>query len=116
MPIEHVDAKSDARLGDYLDLTDVALRTSFEAAHGLYIAESAKVILRALRAGHQPRSLLMSDHWLPRMNELIEEVASRFPDTPVFIAEEAVHPHVCFPKHAEIRCGLHMGGWSRPHV
>ena len=89
MPIEHVDAKSDARLGDYLDLTDVALRTSFEAEHGLYIAESAKVILRALRAGHQPRSLLMSDHWLPRMNELIEEVASRFPDTPVFIAEEA---------------------------
>ena len=89
MPIEHVDAKSDARLGDYLDLTDVALRTSFEAEHGLYIAESAKVILRALRAGHQPRSLLMSDHWLPRMSELIEEVASRFPDTPVFIAEEA---------------------------
>jgi len=89
MPIEHVDAKSDARLGDYIDLTDVALRTSFEAAHGLYIAESAKVILRALRAGHQPRSLLMSDHWLPRMSELIEEVASRFPNTPVFIAEES---------------------------
>ena len=43
MPIEHVDAKSDARLGDYIDLTDVALRTSFEAEHGLYIAESAKV-------------------------------------------------------------------------
>ena len=89
MPIEHVDAKSDARLGDYIDLTDVALRTSFEAEHGLYIAESAKVILRALRAGHQPRSLLMSDRWLPRMSELIEEVASRFPDTPVFIAEES---------------------------
>ena len=88
MPIEHVTASSDARLRDYIDLTDVALRTSFEAEHGLYIAESSKVILRALRAGHQPRSLLMSDVWLPRMTELIDEVQTRSPETPIFIAQE----------------------------
>ena len=88
MPIEHVTASNDVRLRDYLDLTDVALRTSFEAEHGLYIAESEKVILRALRAGHEPRSLLMSDRWFERMTGLIEEIASLFPDTPVFIAEE----------------------------
>lgn len=89
MPIEHVTASSDARLRDYLDLTDVALRTSFEAEHGLYIAESSKVILRALRAGHQPRSILMSQVWLPRMSDLIAEVESRYPATPIFIATEA---------------------------
>lgn len=88
MPIEHVTASGDARLRDYIDLTDVALRTSFEAEHGLYIAESEKVILRALRAGHQPRSLLMSDVWLPRMAELISEVENRYPATPIFIAQE----------------------------
>ncbi|CAB4612937.1 unannotated protein [freshwater metagenome] len=89
MPIEHVTASGDARLRDYIDLTDVALRTSFEAEHGLYIAESEKVILRALRAGYEPRSILMSDRWLERMTGLIEEVAQRFPSTPVFIAEES---------------------------
>ena len=89
MPIEHVTASGDARLRDYIDLTDVALRTSFEAEHGLYIAESEKVILRALRAGHEPRSILMSDRWLERMTGLIEEVAQLFPNTPVFIAEES---------------------------
>ena len=77
MPIEHVTASGDARLRDYIDLTDVALRTSFEAEHGLYIAESEKVILRALRAGYEPRSILMSDRWLERMTGLIEEVAQR---------------------------------------
>ena len=89
MPIEHVTASSDVRLRDYVDLTDVALRTSFEAKQGLYVAESSKVILRALRAGHQPRSLLMSDVWLPRMTELISEVESRYPATPIFIAQES---------------------------
>ena len=89
MPIEHVTASNDVRLRDYLDLTDVALRTSFEAEHGLYIAESSKVILRALHAGHQPRSVLMSQVWLPRMTELIAEVESRYPTTPIFIAHEA---------------------------
>lgn len=89
MSIEHVTTSSDARLGDYLALTDVALRTSFEAEHGLYIAESSKVILRALRAGHQPRSLLMSDRWFPRMTELIEEAQKSYPATPIFIAEES---------------------------
>jgi tRNA G18 (ribose-2'-O)-methylase SpoU len=88
MPIEYVTATGDARLRDYIDLTDVALRTSFESENGLYIAESSKVILRALRAGHQPRSILMSVAWLPRMTELISEVETRYPATPIFIAQE----------------------------
>ena len=35
----------------------MALRTGLEPERGLYLAESEKVIRRALRAGHRPRSL-----------------------------------------------------------
>ena len=43
-----VDDPADPRLADYLRLTDSSLRTSLEAAHGLFIAEGEKVIRRAL--------------------------------------------------------------------
>ena len=89
MPVFRVEDVQDPRLADYSSLTDVALRTSFEAEHGLYIAESAKVITRALQAGHQPRSVLMSDRWVPRMDALIADIQARFPQTPVLIADEA---------------------------
>src|SRR4029453_15299049 len=58
------DAASDA-VADYARLTDVSLRSAHEPANGLYIAESAKVIRRAIGAGHRPRSVLMEEKWLP---------------------------------------------------
>lgn len=64
MHIERVrDAASDD-VADYARLTDVSLRSAHEPAAGLYIAESAKVIRRAIRAGHRPRSVLMEEKWL----------------------------------------------------
>lgn len=64
MHIERVrDAASD-EVADYARLTDVSLRSAHEPAAGLYIAESAKVIRRAIRAGHRPRSVLMEEKWL----------------------------------------------------
>lgn len=84
MPIVRIDEVDDARLGDYTRLTDVALRTTFEVEHGLYIAESAKVIGRAVAAGHVPRSILMSDDWLDRMASLIADVQTRFPGVPIY--------------------------------
>ena len=89
MPVIRVEHVRDERLSDYSSLTDVALRTSLEAEHGLYIAESAKVILRAMRAGHVPRSVLMSERWLPRMDALISELHADHPNTPIFIGNEA---------------------------
>src|SRR5579862_3427785 len=50
---------ADARLADYTQLTDVALRTSLEATHGLFIAEGTKVITRAVAAGYPVRSVLL---------------------------------------------------------
>jgi len=90
MPVYELRDGQDPRLRDYRELTDVALRTSFEAEHGMYIAESAKVIGRALAAGHQPRSVLMSDRWRERMAPMIDEVQQRFPLVPVLIADEAL--------------------------
>ena len=57
---------SDRRLRDYprSDRCRAAPACS-EPAGGLYIAESAKVIARALAAGHRPRSVLVQEKWLP---------------------------------------------------
>jgi tRNA G18 (ribose-2'-O)-methylase SpoU len=55
-----VDDPGDPRLADYVRLTDVRLRTSMEAAHGLFVAEGEKVIRRAVAAGFGVRSLLVT--------------------------------------------------------
>jgi tRNA G18 (ribose-2'-O)-methylase SpoU len=51
---------SDPRLADYVSLTDVRLRRSLEAEHGLFIAEGEKVIARAIAAGYPVRSILVA--------------------------------------------------------
>ena len=53
-----IDSLDDPRLADYSHLTDVALKKARGTEHGLYLAESAVVLERALRAGHSPRSVL----------------------------------------------------------
>jgi tRNA G18 (ribose-2'-O)-methylase SpoU len=55
-----VDDPDDPRLADYLRLTDVRLRRSMEAAHGLFMAEGEKVITRAVAAGYGVRSMLVT--------------------------------------------------------
>ena len=86
MPVEEIVDSRDDRLAGYRDLTDVALRVASEPANGVYIAESASVIERALDAGHEPFSILMEDKWLPKMKPLI----TRFPDVPVYVASTAL--------------------------
>ena len=49
---------ADPRLADYSHQTDVALKKAQGTEHGIYLAESALVLQRALRAGHVPRSVL----------------------------------------------------------
>lgn len=79
---------ADSRLGDYVGLTDVALRSRREPELGLYLAESEKVIRRALAAGHRPRSLLLSPRWVEPMRELVAEVLSQ--GAPVYVGEPQV--------------------------
>src|SRR5690606_39431925 len=74
-------APADPRLADYFRLTDVVLRRLSEPAGGLYIAESTKVIQRALDAGHRPRSVLLQEKWIPDLAPLLDGV-----DVPVYVA------------------------------
>ena len=71
MPLIRIKDPDAPELIDYLGLTDVALRSRQEPERGLYMAESASVIARALEAGHRPRSMLMEDKWLEPMAELL---------------------------------------------
>jgi len=72
MPIR-ITSASDPRLTDFVALTDVVLRRRTEPERGLYIAESEKVIRRALAAGHQPRAYLMAERWLTELADIVAE-------------------------------------------
>lgn len=86
MDIRRITSLSEPELGDYTHLTDVALRRVREPAEGLYLAESAKVIERALAAGHLPRSLLLMEEWLHTVEPLIRE----YPELPVYVGRADV--------------------------
>jgi tRNA G18 (ribose-2'-O)-methylase SpoU len=79
-----VDDPADPRVTDYVALTDVALRRRREPAEGLFIAEGERVILRALRAGYRPRSVLVTP------NRLDAVPAAIGPGVPVYLAGPAV--------------------------
>ena len=86
--IVRIDDARDERLADYRDLTDIALRRVREPAEGLYIAESAKVIRRALDAGHRPRSVLVQEKWLDDIAVLLSEAGTDA--VPVYVVTDAV--------------------------
>ena len=81
--IERITDLERTELRDFKSLTDVALRRVSEPAGGLYLAESTKVIERALAAGHRPRSFLLIEQWLPDVERLL--AAYDFDDVPVFV-------------------------------
>jgi len=85
MQVIRITELDDDRLADYSRLTDVALRRVSEPAGGLYIAESPKVIERALRAGHRPRSVILQEKWLDDITPLLSGH-----DIPVFVGEPAL--------------------------
>ena len=84
--------EEDPRLADYTSMTDAHLRKSLEVERGLYMAESTNVIIRALEAGHHPRSLIMAPRWLPDLEPLLERFlgAKDGGEVPVFIAPEPI--------------------------
>lgn len=85
MQIVRLTDSADPRLDDYRSLTDAALRRVREPASGLYIAESAKVIERALAAGHHPRSVLVQEKWLADAVSLLGDA-----DVPVYVVADEV--------------------------
>ena len=78
---------SDPRLDVYARLTEAQLLNRFEPAKGMFIAESPKVIDRALNAGCQPVSLLMERK---DIDGSAKEIIERCGDIPVFTADRDV--------------------------
>lgn len=76
-----VEDPADPRLHDYLGLTDAALRTRREPAEGMFVAESEKVIRRAVAAGYPVRSLLTAERWVAPLSDLLDSL-----DVPVYVA------------------------------
>ena len=75
---------SASELDVYARLSEVQLLRYYEPHDGLFIAESPKVIERALNAGYEPVSLLLEPkHITGEAQEIIE----RCPDIPVYVAE-----------------------------
>lgn len=85
MPLEYVDDSADPRLADFRNLTDTALRRMKEPRDGLYIAESVKVIQRAIAAGHEPRSVLTQRRWVEQVEAVLGDR-----DTPVYVVADDV--------------------------
>lgn len=89
MRVVEVASADDERLRHYVALRDTSLRSSLEAAEGIFIAEGEKVIRRALEAGYAPRSLLLAERWLTPLADVLVGV-----DVDVFVVTEALAEEV----------------------
>ena len=78
---------SAPELDVYARLTEAQLLNRFEPAKGMFIAESPKVIERALNAGCRPVSLLMERK---DIDGSAKEIIARCGDIPVFTADRDV--------------------------
>ncbi len=77
----------DPRLDVYARLTEAQLAQVPGPGQGLFIAESPKVIGRALDAGCKPVSILIEEN---NLNEETKEIIARCGDIPVYTGENKV--------------------------
>ena len=85
--IREITDLSAPELDVFARLTEAQLRNRLEPEKGVFIAESPKVIIRALDAGFVPVSFLME------RRHITGDAAAllvQWPDTPVYTAERAV--------------------------
>ena len=75
---------SAPELDVYARLTQAQLRNRLEPEKGVFIAESPKVIARALDAGYQPLSLLMERK---QITGPAQDILTRCGDAPVYTAD-----------------------------
>ena len=109
--IVEVSTLDDERLDAYARLTEAQLRSKLEPERALFIAESGKVIERALAGGMEPLSLLMEEKWRAPMQPIIDEVAARWGEgVPVFVAP---HDELAKLTGFELTRGA-LGAFRRP--
>lgn len=83
MKLTEIKNFTDPELDVYARLTEAQLLNRFEPKKGMFIAESPKVIMRALDAGCIPVSLLVERG---HINEEAAEAIARCGDVPVYTA------------------------------
>lgn len=94
---------ADPRVADYTSLTDVSLRRKLEPERGLYLAESSKVLRRALDAGHRPRSFFMAEKWVDGLRDVLESH-----DVPVYVGTDEVLERITgFHLHRGAMAAMH---------
>ena len=79
--IIHVNSMNHPELQVYTTSSEVQLLHYFEPENGIFIAESPKVIERALNAGYEPLSFLLEEKHIQGEARSILE---RCPDVPVY--------------------------------
>lgn len=87
--VVRISSLDDPRLEAYTKLTERQLRSALEPEKGIFIAESAKVIERAVEANLEPVSFLLGKRWLDQLSPLFDKLAESHPELniPVFIGE-----------------------------
>ena len=105
-----VESVEDAAFDDYTNLTDVALRRKTEPERGMFIAESQTVLARAIATGIEPRSVLVSERWLPQVEPLVADH-----DIPIYVADEPVLEQITgFHLHRGALAAMHRPPLADP--
>ena len=93
--VERIADPRDPRLRDFTELRDVQLRSRREPEEGLFLAEGEATIRRAVEAGYVPRAILLTERWLPTLDDLLRATGSV-----VLVVEDAVlEATTGFPVH-----------------
>ena len=94
-------------LAVYAELSEGQLLNRHEPEKGLFIAESPKVVLRALDAGYEPVSLLVENRFLTAGDET-GEILQKCGDIPVYTAEFDVLTQITgFKLTRGMLCAMH---------
>ena len=83
--IIEIDDLALPELDVFARLTEAQLRNRLEPEKGIFIAESPKVIARALEAGCEPLSLLMERKHIDGQGK---DILERCPQIPVYTAAQ----------------------------
>lgn len=87
MQFVRLETVDDPRVDAYVNLTEMQLRNRLEPEKGVFIAESPKVIDRALDADREPLSLLVEEPWITGMTSTFDFIDAHWgPDVPVYVA------------------------------
>ena len=84
--IIEITALNSPDLALYRIRSEVALLRYYEPAEGVFIAESPKVILRAIQAGYEVMSVLVEDHHIASPDEEVNSVLSYLNNVPIYTA------------------------------